>query len=159
MHAHIDTPFGGLDVAVSGDGVSRVNFTRGGAATGTGADPLLARAVAELERYLAGGLKTFTVPLDWTVTSGWQREVLQVLHETVGFGQVVTYQELASRAGQPDGARAVGGVMGSNPLPLIVPCHRVVAAHGQLGGFGGGLRTKRWLLAHEGVLPAELPFG
>lgn len=69
---------------------------------------------------------------------------------------MVGYQDLADRVGEPGAARAVGAAMGSNPLPVVVPCHRVVASDGGIGGFGGGLETKRLLLALEGVLPAPL---
>ena len=74
---------------------------------------------------------------------------------TIPFGEVLTYGAVAARAGRDIAARAVGGVMGRNPLPLVIPCHRVVGAQGRLGGFTGGLDTKRALLAHEGMtLPA-----
>jgi methylated-DNA-[protein]-cysteine S-methyltransferase len=91
--------------------------------------------------------------------------VLSLLAETVEFGQTVTYgllgRRLSLRDGRPDiGARAIGSIMGSNPIPLIVPCHRVVAADG-LGGFSGGcgIELKRWLLTFEGALPEMLDFG
>lgn len=81
--------------------------------------------------------------------------MLATLHDTVHYGETITYGELAARSRAGAGARGVGSIMGSNPVPLIVPCHRVLAAGG-LGGFGGGVAVKRWLLALEGVLPAEL---
>lgn len=118
--------------------------------------PVLGTAAAELAAYFRGELRDFTVPLDWSLTSGFPARVLRALAETVPYGQVVGYQELADRVGEPGAARAVGAAMGSNPLPVVVPCHRVVESGGGIGGFGGGLETKRALLALEGVLPEPL---
>ncbi|MBA3524314.1 MAG: MGMT family protein [Geodermatophilaceae bacterium] len=97
------------------------------------------------------------------MTSGATRQVLQALHAGVGYGTTTTYGELARASGAfvgADGvlgARAVGTMMAANPIPLIVACHRVLAADG-LGGFGGGLAAKRWLLELEGALPPTLDF-
>ncbi|MFC4944856.1 methylated-DNA--[protein]-cysteine S-methyltransferase [Pseudonocardia sp. GCM10023141] len=117
---------------------------------------------AELAEYFAGRRTTFDVPLDWRLTSaGSQRRVLASLYETVGYGAVVTYGELAERSGLGKAytaARGVGSIMGSNPIPVVVPCHRVMASDG-LGGFGGGRPTKEWLLGLEGVLTPALDFG
>ena len=118
--------------------------------------PHLATATTEFTAYFAGDLRAFTVPLDWDLSGGFSARVLQGLAESVPYGSVVGYQDLADRVGEPGAARAVGAAMGSNPLPVIVPCHRVVASDGGIGGFGGGLETKRLLLALEGVLPAPL---
>jgi methylated-DNA-[protein]-cysteine S-methyltransferase len=74
----------------------------------------------------------------------------------IPFGSTTSYSELARRLGDPRATRAVGGANGKNPIPIIVPCHRVIGADGDLTGFGGGIERKRWLLAHEGVLPLEL---
>ncbi len=125
-------------------------------------DEVLAAARDQLAEYFAGQRKEFDVPIDWTGTSPAQRQVLDVLFGTVGYGGTITYGELAHRAvAGPDGvslpARAIGGIMGSNPIPVIVPCHRVVAGNG-LGGYSGGtgIEVKRWLLIFEGALPATL---
>ncbi|MGY5126339.1 methylated-DNA--[protein]-cysteine S-methyltransferase [Streptomyces nigrescens] len=118
--------------------------------------PHLTTATAELTAYFAGELRSFTVPLDWSLSSGFNARVLHALADGVPYGSVVGYQDLADRVGEPGAARAVGAAMGSNPLPVVVPCHRVVASDGGIGGFGGGLETKRLLLALEGVLPAPL---
>ncbi|CAL9424816.1 Methylated-DNA--protein-cysteine methyltransferase [Streptomyces sp. enrichment culture] len=118
--------------------------------------PLLAEAIRQVETYFAGGRQAFDLPLDWSLISGFPREVLRELASGVPFGQVVGYGELAERVGQPGAAQAVGAAMGANPLPVVVPCHRVVESGGGLGGFGGGLETKRRLLALEGVLPEPL---
>ncbi|MBT2504480.1 methylated-DNA--[protein]-cysteine S-methyltransferase [Streptomyces sp. ISL-98] len=116
----------------------------------------LAEPIRQLAAYFAGELRDFDLPLDWSLTSGFNRQVLRELATGVPYGTVVGYGDLAGRVGQPGAAQAVGAAMGSNPLPVVVPCHRVVESDGGLGGFGGGLETKRALLALEGVLPQPL---
>ncbi|MFF5157131.1 methylated-DNA--[protein]-cysteine S-methyltransferase [Streptomyces sp. NPDC000348] len=120
------------------------------------ASPLLAEAIRQVEAYFAGERRDFELPLDWSLISGFNREVLRELAAGVPFGSVVGYGDLARRAGRPGAAQAVGMAMGANPLPVVVPCHRVVESDGGIGGFGGGLETKRHLLALEGVLPEPL---
>ncbi|WP_327157501.1 methylated-DNA--[protein]-cysteine S-methyltransferase [Streptomyces tubercidicus] len=164
------TPIGPLLLAATREGLVQVVFhadertTRGALARleqCLGGPPLagiphLTTATAELTAYFAGELRSFTVPLDWSLSSGFPARVLRALADGVPYGSVVGYQDLADRVGEPGAARAVGAAMGSNPLPVVVPCHRVVASDGGIGGFGGGLETKRLLLALEGVLPAPL---
>ncbi|GHI08537.1 cysteine methyltransferase [Streptomyces cellostaticus] len=118
--------------------------------------PLLAEAIRQVEAYFAGERHDFDLPLDWSLISGFNRQVLRELASGVPYGTVVGYGDLAGRVGQPGGAQAVGAAMGANPLPVVVPCHRVVESDGGIGGFGGGLETKRKLLALEGVLPEPL---
>jgi methylated-DNA-[protein]-cysteine S-methyltransferase len=170
--AAIETPVGDLSVGCSDTGVAEVRFglrpARGapgpsGAAGAAGG--LLAAARDQLAEYFRGTRSVFELPLDWGGASRAQREVLGLLAETVRYGQTVTYgslaRRLALRDGRPEiGARAIGSIMGSNPVPVIVPCHRVVAADG-LGGYSGGSgpEVKRWLLTFEGALPAMLDFG
>jgi methylated-DNA-[protein]-cysteine S-methyltransferase len=116
-----------------------------------------APAAAELADYLAGRRRTFDLPLDWRLTAGDQHVVLNTLYESVGYGETTTYGELAVRSGayrtehRGQAARRVGSIMGSNPIPVIVPCHRVLAAGGKLGGFSavGGVSTKQRLLEIE----------
>ncbi|MQS36138.1 methylated-DNA--[protein]-cysteine S-methyltransferase [Streptomyces katsurahamanus] len=117
---------------------------------------LLAEPIRMLTEYFDGELREFALPLDWSLSAGFNREVLRELATGVPYGTVVGYGELAARVGQPGAAQAVGVAMGSNPLPVVVPCHRVVESDGKLGGFGGGVETKRRLLALEGVLPQPL---
>ncbi|WP_329386957.1 methylated-DNA--[protein]-cysteine S-methyltransferase [Streptomyces sp. NBC_01351] len=121
-----------------------------------GEEVLLTEPIRQLTAYFAGSLRRFELPLDWRLSSGFNRQVLQELDRSVPYGAVVGYGELAARTGQPGAAQAVGNAMGSNPLPVVVPCHRVVENDGGIGGFGGGVETKRLLLALEGVLPAPL---
>ncbi|MFE9254517.1 methylated-DNA--[protein]-cysteine S-methyltransferase [Streptomyces sp. NPDC006879] len=121
-----------------------------------GAEERLAEPIRQLADYFDGSLRSFDLPLDWTLTSGFNRQVLRALAADVPYGAVVGYGDLAHRVGQPGAAQAVGAAMGANPLPLVVPCHRVVERDGGIGGFGGGLETKRALLALEGVLPQPL---
>jgi methylated-DNA-[protein]-cysteine S-methyltransferase len=121
-----------------------------------GAGRVLAAAVAEFDSYFRGELRDFTVPLDWTLSGGFHEKVLRALLDSVPYGATAGYQDLAVRVGEPGAARAVGMAMGSNPLPVVVPCHRIVESGGGLGGFGGGRETKRTLLALEGLLPEPL---
>jgi O-6-methylguanine DNA methyltransferase len=116
----------------------------------------------QLAEYFSGQRQEFDLPIDWSGFGPAQRQVLGLLHADVGYGETVTYGTLAGRAGIPAGpdvipARAVGQIMGSNPIPVIVPCHRVVASDG-LGGYSGGAgpEVKRWLLILEGSLPPTL---
>jgi methylated-DNA-[protein]-cysteine S-methyltransferase len=118
--------------------------------------PLLTEAIRQLEAYFSGERRDFELPLDWSLITGFNRQVLRELASGVPYGAVVGYGDLAGRVGQPGAAQAVGVAMGSNPLPVVVPCHRVVESDGGIGGFGGGLETKRKLLALEGVLPEPL---
>ncbi len=167
-----ETPIGPLLLVATGRGLVNVVFHADGPtvrralsrlAGRLGAEPVRdddapvpARAARELDAYFRGELREFSVPLDWSSTSGFNGRVLRVLAESVPYGTVVDYGTLARRVGEPGAARAVGVAMGSNPLPVVVPCHRVVESDGGIGGFGGGLETKRALLALEGVLPAPL---
>ena len=109
----------------------------------------LTSAVDGLNRYFSGGSAILDHPLDLQGTQ-FQQEVWSALQE-IPLGRVATYGEIAARIGKPGGARAVGQACGRNPVVLFVPCHRVVAAHGKLGGFGSGLTIKKALLRHEGV--------
>jgi methylated-DNA-[protein]-cysteine S-methyltransferase len=123
----------------------------------------LERACGQLGEYFGGQRRSFDLPVDWSGMSASQRQVLPVLLASAGYGQTVTYGELARRSGLADGsttvpaARMAGQIMGSNPCAIVVPCHRVVASDG-LGGYSGGtgIEVKRWLLIFEGALPPTL---
>jgi methylated-DNA-[protein]-cysteine S-methyltransferase len=122
-------------------------------------DETVQRAIAQLEEYFAGRRRSFDVPLDLATMAPTTRAVLDAL-QSISYGETITYAELAVRSGTGLPARAIGSVMGANPLPIVIPCHRVVASDG-LGGYSGGepgreLATKRWLLELEGALPPAL---
>jgi methylated-DNA-[protein]-cysteine S-methyltransferase len=167
--ASIEVPVGPVSVGCTAAGVARVRFGLPPA----GGDPepadvtggLLRTAREQLAEYFGRVRRAFDLPLDWGTASPARREVLTLLAGTVRYGETITYgslaRRLALRDGRPEiGARAIGSIMGSNPIPVIVPCHRVVAADG-LGGFSGGSgpELKRSLLTFEGALPAMLDFG
>ena len=105
--------------------------------------------LTELNEYLHGIRKTFSVKIDWKVLSGFQQEVL-AFASGITFGQVRTYGEIASALGKPGGARAVGKALGENPVPIVIPCHRVIGADGVLRGYQGGIKAKAFLLNLEG---------
>ena len=109
----------------------------------------LKEARTAIERYLSGDSKALlTLALDLRRGTALQRKVWHIL-QTIPYGQTLSYSEVARKAGKPRAVRAVGSACGANPLPLVVPCHRVLAKNGSLGGFGWGLPMKRWLLALE----------
>jgi len=113
--------------------------------------PRLRAAKKQLIEYMAGKRTSFTLPLDFSEGTAFQRRVWRTL-QSVPYGKLSSYQKLAARVGGKQYARAVGGAVGSNPLPIVVPCHRIVAQDGSLGGFSCGLPAKRKLLALEGSL-------
>ena len=163
----LDCELGTLFVGGSGAGLHRVNFLHGAHAlddevlaleadTGEAAeqDPEAARpAVEALAAYFGGAPGAFDEPCALPLAprgTPFQQSVWEQLR-AIPAGATSSYGEVASAIGKPGAARAVGGAVGSNPISLIVPCHRVVASDGSIGGFASGLDRKRWLLAHEGV--------
>lgn len=109
----------------------------------------LAPVLSQLAEYFAGSRRVFDLPLQLTGTA-FQQKVWKALCE-IPFGEAISYGELARRIGQKGASRAVGNANGRNPIPVIIPCHRVIAADGALGGFSSGLPIKRALLRHEGI--------
>ena len=103
----------------------------------------------ELDEYFAGARDHFELPLDWRLSGGFRKTVLERLYADVEYGQTVSYLELATMVGNPKASRAVGTAMATNPIPIVVPCHRVLRSGGQLGGYGGGLPAKVTLLELE----------
>ena len=169
--AVVDTPIGALTLVASDAGLARIRFdpsrwpavrpARDPARTVTlDEDPRLADAAARLLAFLGDdpgdGLPDLNVPLDLTGVPPFARDVYAALRR-VGPGALTTYGHLARQVGDPAAARAVGGALNRNPLPIVVPCHRVVAADGSLGGYAGGLDLKRWLLSRE--RPHAVPIG
>ncbi len=157
----METPIGELTLTATDEGLTGIHFgavpadERAGrgwvpAAEAEGsAGAVLREARAQLADYFAGRRSGFDLPLVARGTP-FQERVWAVLRG-IGHGEAISYAELARRVGSPRAVRAVGSANGRNPLPLVVPCHRVIASDGTLGGFGGGLDRKRWLLAHEGA--------
>ncbi len=106
----------------------------------------------QLDGYFGGTRRDFDLPVDWRLLRGFRGQVLKATAR-IPFGAVSSYREIATRAGSPNAYRAAGNALGSNPVPIVVPCHRVLHAGGGLGGYTGGLERKRFLLELEGVLP------
>jgi len=146
----VDTPIGPLGLTASDAALQCVVFD-GRTIRPEGKSPLLDEAASQLTAYFAGELVTFDLPLELNGTD-FQRRCWLAL-ATIPYGQTVSYGEQARRLGLgSEKARAVGAANGSNPVPLVLPCHRVIGADGSLTGFGGGLHVKRFLLEHEGAL-------
>ena len=157
-----DSPLGTLLLAASERGLCRISFdpepereaehlARAFGARVLRSPRPVDSARRELEEYFDGRRREFDLPVDLTPVPVFQREVLAELVR-VPFGSLETYGGLAARIGHPRAARAVGGALNRNPVPIVVPCHRVVGANGSLTGYGGGLERKRQLLAGEGAL-------
>ena len=148
--ACVETPIGTLGLVGSNAGLQRVYFD-GSRVRPDGSSALLDEATRQLHAYFAGDLIDFDLPLDLVGTDFQSRCWLALA--TIPYGTTVSYGEQARRLGLgPASARAVGAANGQNPLPVVLPCHRVVGADGSLTGFGGGLHVKRFLLEHEGAL-------
>ncbi|QCO68164.1 methylated-DNA--[protein]-cysteine S-methyltransferase [Luteimonas yindakuii] len=159
-YTHVDSPVGLLLLAASDAGLHAIGFpenrhpVRMGVDWREGTHPLIEEARRQLAAYFAGERRYFDLPLAPHGTP-FQRSVWQALAD-IPYGVTASYAELATRVGRPGAARAVGAANGRNPLPIVLPCHRVIGAGGDLTGFGGGLPTKRYLLALEGALPRAL---
>lgn len=157
----VDTPLGRFGVEATAQGVCRVRLPGGRvgeAVDGAAAAAAIAgSAEAQLVEYARGELREFDLPLDWSGVDGNHRTVLETLCAMAPWGHTVTYGQLGAAAGVKD-AREIGVHMATNPLPIVVPCHRVVASNG-LGGYGGGVELKRLLLELEGVLPPSFDLG
>ncbi len=159
-YATVDTPLGILLLAATPRGLVRVAYEREGIdavldrlAAGLSprilyAPARLAAAAAQLQDYLTGRRRSFDLPLDYALSSGFSGEVQAAL-PAIGYGRTQTYAEVARTVGRPTAVRAVGSACARNPLPVVVPCHRVLRSDGGLGGYIGGLAAKRALLALE----------
>ncbi|MFG1915148.1 methylated-DNA--[protein]-cysteine S-methyltransferase [Micromonospora sp. NPDC048898] len=147
----LDSPIGEFSVATDGTAVRGTHFGRVEAATEEPGDALSRQAVAELRAYFAGELTAFTVPVSMPRGSDFERAVWREMTR-IPYGETLTYGEVARQVGDAGAARAVGVACNRNPVPVIVPCHRIVGAGGKLVGFGGGLPRKVKLLELEAVV-------
>jgi methylated-DNA-[protein]-cysteine S-methyltransferase len=157
-HLTIDSPIGPLTPIASDDGLRGIRFAndRARPVTDGPADPdhpVLSEAARQLDEYFAGERQQFDLPLEPAGTE-FQLAAWQALTR-IPYGRTVSYGEQARRLGLAGKARAVGAANGRNPLPIVVPCHRVIGADGSLVGFGGGLEVKAWLLDHERRVAGE----
>jgi methylated-DNA-[protein]-cysteine S-methyltransferase len=163
-YARVDSPLGPLLVAATPRGLVRLAYTDSNDDARVLDD--LARKLSprvlesparldavrrELDEYFEGRRTDFDLPLDWALTRGFAGRVLQATAR-IDFGTTSTYASMASDAGSPRAVRAAGNALGTNPLPVVVPCHRVLRTGGALGGYTGGIERKEYLLRHEGVL-------
>jgi methylated-DNA-[protein]-cysteine S-methyltransferase len=144
----LGTPIGGLGVFADGEAISGVTFGARLIESPERPDGVLATALAQLTEYFAGERTEFDVPTVLTRGSDFERAVWAQI-ATIPYGETRTYGSIAHAVGEPGGAQAVGTACNRNPLPVIVPCHRVIGANGKLVGFGGGLKRKVWLLQLE----------
>ena len=162
-YGYIDSPLGHLTVAATPRGLLRVAYPSNDPdhvleELAAKVSPRLLEAPAfidevrrELDEYFDGRRERFDLPLDWTLTRGFVRRVLRATSR-IDYGHVRSYREVARSAGNERAVRAAGNALGSNPMPVVVPCHRVVRTGGALGGYTGGLERKEFLLGLEGVI-------
>ena len=162
-YGEVDSPIGRLLVATTGKGLVRISFhseaedlvleelARRVSPRVVESSRKVAPVARELDEYFAGRRKRFDVPLDWSLVGPYARKVLRAT-AAIPFGKVSTYRKVAAKAGNPAASRAAGNALGSNPIPVVVPCHRVLRTNGTLGGYGGGLEVKELLLRLEGAL-------
>jgi len=158
----LDTPLGPIAVFVTRRGLVRVAYDREnfGAVADEVAERVSPRVLlaprrtdavrTQLDAYFAKGRRAFDLPIDWTLVRGFNQGVLRAT-AAIPYGEVASYGDVASAAGSPRAARAAGNALAGNPIPIVVPCHRVIHADGGLGGYTGGLETKRFLLRLEGA--------
>jgi methylated-DNA-[protein]-cysteine S-methyltransferase len=159
-----DSPVGPIMLASTRRGLVRISFAKSldaGAFASELAASISPRVVEsaswfdairrELDEYFEGKRTCFDLPLDWTLTGGFGRRVLRATAR-IPYGAVSTYRDIAREAGNPRAFRAAGNALGANPIPLVVPCHRVVLSGGAIGNYGGGPDVKRFLLALEGAI-------
>ncbi|MFG1649185.1 methylated-DNA--[protein]-cysteine S-methyltransferase [Micromonospora sp. NPDC049275] len=144
----LDSPIGEFSVGTEAEGVRAAHFGRVESATDEPGDDAARQAVAELRAYFAGELTAFTVPMSQPGGSAFERAVWREMTR-IPYGETLTYGEVARLVGDPGAARAVGVACNRNPIPVLVPCHRIVGAGGKLVGFGGGLPRKVKLLELE----------
>ena len=151
----LESPIGRLEITSDGDAITGLSIARDGhlpfEEVAENSNAVLDRAAQQLTEYFAGTRKNFDLPVSLQGTE-FQQSVWSQLND-LGFGEVASYGELGLATGRATAGRAVGGAVGANPIPIIVPCHRVLASNNRITGYSGGdgIPTKAWLLAHEGI--------
>jgi len=145
--SYYQSTLGPLAIVATAQGLLSLEFTETTPRTTTDTYPILKQVVEQLDEYFALKRKTFTLPLA-LVGTPFQKKVWHELRR-IPFGETVSYKQVAQAIGNPQAVRAVGTANGKNPIPIIIPCHRVIRHNGNLGGYGGGLSRKEWLLHHE----------
>jgi len=151
IHHYYSDVVGWLELCTSNRGVRSINFVSAPSEPVVcHGDPMMDRLIAELDDYFAGNLRKFSVPLDPDAGTDFQGRVWKQL-TTIPYGQIRSYGQIAVAIGDPKAARAVGSANGRNPIPIIIPCHRVVRADTTLGGFSSGVHIKKRLLDLEGA--------
>ncbi|RPE77246.1 methylated-DNA--[protein]-cysteine S-methyltransferase [Vulcaniibacterium tengchongense] len=159
VYTRMPSPVGPLLLAGDADGLRLIEFHQPRHPMPIGADwregdsALLRETRRQLDEYFDGARRRFDLPLAPRGTE-FQLQVWRTL-ATIEFGRTLSYAQMAARIGRPSAVRAVGAANGRNPLPIVLPCHRVIGSDGDLTGFGGGLPAKRYLLQLEGALPAD----
>jgi methylated-DNA-[protein]-cysteine S-methyltransferase len=149
--ATVRSPVGLLRIGGTNAAIDGIRFVTNGEPGFEGSgDGAVAQAVEELQEYFAGRLRRFEVTTRLETGTDFQRRVWKAIAR-IPFGETRSYGEIARLASSPGAVRAAGQACGANPIAIIVPCHRVLAAGGRMGGYGGGLERKEWLLTHEGV--------
>ncbi len=146
----LETPIGAMIIEGTRDFVTSIQYARGQIAGGKSC-ALLIRARGELRDYFAGRRLDFDLPFDLSMGTPFQRSVWMQLTK-IAFGETTTYSTLAHAIGHPTAQRAVGRAVASNPLMIVIPCHRVLSTKGKLSGYRGGLESKEWLLKHESAV-------
>lgn len=159
-YAQIDSPLGPLVAAATKKGLACLHYGADDRALQELADKVSPRVMhapaqldevrRELDEYFEGRRTRFDLRVDWVLMGAFQQKVLKATYR-IPFGRVATYRDVATKAGAPNGSRAAGNALGANPIPIVVPCHRVVRTGGSLGGYTGGLHRKEFLLELEGV--------
>jgi methylated-DNA-[protein]-cysteine S-methyltransferase len=152
VYTYHESPIGRLLLAGDGEALHLISFPAGSRTahpfrSWRRDDTCFGDVLAQIEAYFEGQLQDFNVPLALNGTA-FQIAVWRMLRE-IPYGETVSYGAIAKRMGQPSAGRAIGAANGANPIPIIVPCHRVIGANGCLTGFGGGIETKKFLLKHE----------
>ena len=151
----MDSPIGRIELRALKGKVVGVEIARGGRLHNDGVpdspSSVLDKARKQLDEYFAGKRKSFQIPLSAEGTA-FQQSVWEAVND-IPFGKVLSYGEVGHETGRPTAGRAVGGAVGANPIPIIIPCHRVLASDGRITGYSGGngIETKAWLLDHEGI--------